>query len=93
MKVLHIDYDPVTEGGKTGSGVLRSNEITVEGCKKYVVTNIEGNYCNRNEAVTCWRWSIKHCGNCAKYLLNQHNYVKNSWSTLLVEKSSNKRLH
>ena len=47
-----LDYDPVTEGGKTGSEYRVKDEITVEG-KKYVVTNIEGTVSrNRNEANT-----------------------------------------
>ena len=47
-----LDYNPVTEGGKTGSEYRVKNEITVEG-KKYVVTNIEGTVSrNRNEANT-----------------------------------------
>ena len=47
-----LDYNPVTEGGKTGSEYRVKDEITVEG-KKYVVTNIEGTVSrNRNEANT-----------------------------------------
>ena len=47
-----LDYNPVTEGGKTGSEYRVKDEITVEG-KKYVVTNIEGTVSrNRNEAIT-----------------------------------------
>ena len=47
-----LDYNPVTEGGKTGAEYRVKDEITVEG-KKYVVTNIEGTVSrNRNEANT-----------------------------------------
>ena len=47
-----LDYNPVTEGGKTGSEYRVKDEITVEG-RKYVVTNIEGTVSrNRNEANT-----------------------------------------
>ena len=47
-----LDYNPVTEGGKTGSEYRVKDEITVEG-KKYVVTNIDGTVSrNRNEANT-----------------------------------------
>ena len=47
-----LDYNPVTEGGKTGSEYRVKDEITIEG-KKYVVTNIEGTVSrNRNEANT-----------------------------------------
>ena len=47
-----LDYNPVIEGGKTGSEYRVKDEITVEG-KKYVVTNIEGTVSrNRNEANT-----------------------------------------
>ena len=47
-----LDYNPVTEGGKTGSEYRVKDEVTVNG-KKYVVTNIEGTVSrNRNEANT-----------------------------------------
>ena len=47
-----LDYNSVTEGGKTGAEYRVKDEITVEG-KKYVVTNIEGTVSrNRNEANT-----------------------------------------
>lgn len=45
-----LDYNPVTEGGKSGTEYRVNDEVTVNG-KKYVVTNIEGNgYRNRNKA-------------------------------------------
>ena len=45
-----LDYNPVTEGGKTGSEYRVKDEVTVNG-KKYVVTNIGGNgYRNRDKA-------------------------------------------
>ena len=45
-----LDYNPVTEGGKSGTEYRVNDEVTVNG-KKYVVTNIGGNgYRNRNKA-------------------------------------------